>query len=239
MRSALNHFTSDRPGELFQRRTLALGLVIAAHVGLVILLLRLAPPVPMSEPGVATFELIPEPETERERKVAKPKRRATAPSPAKPAAPVVEPPYELPIIPLTREQFAAADIAKLPSHSRADSADTGAESAAADAAIGGSPAGQRLHDVAWQRRPSRAELTYYLPAGAPRDSWAVIACQTVPDYRVDNCHEIDESPVGSRLASAIRQAAWQFRVLPPRIGGRPILGAWVRIRIEFSERAAD
>lgn len=239
MRSALNHFTSDRPGELFQRRTLALALVIAAHIGLVILLLRLAPPVPMTEPAVATFELIPEPEPERERKVAKPKRRTTAPSPAKPTVPIVEPPYELPIIPLTKEQFAAADIAKLPSHSRADSADTGAESATADSAIGGSPNGQRLHDVAWQRRPTRAELTYYLPDGAPRDSWAVIACQTIPDYRVDNCHEIDESPAGSRLASAIRQAAWQFRVLPPRINGRPILGAWVRIRIEFSERAAD
>ena len=239
MRSALYHFTSDRPGELFQRRTLALGLVIAAHVGLVILLLRLAPPVPMTEPAVATFELIPEPVTKRERQVARPKRRATAPTPAKPTVPTVEPPYELPIIPLTREQFAAADIARLPSHRPADSADTGAESASTDAAIGGSPAGQRLHDVAWQRRPSRAELAYYLPAGAPRDSWAVIACQTVPDYRVDNCHEIDESPAGSRLASAIRQAAWQFRVLPPRIGGRPILGAWVRIRIEFSERGAD
>lgn len=238
MRSALNHFTSDRRGALFQRRTVALVLVVAAHVGLVILLLRLAPPVPMSDPPMTTFELIPEPVTEREREVAKPKRRAASPSPAK-RVPVVEPPYELPIIPLTREQFAAADIARLPSHSPADSTDTGAQSASADAAIGGSPAGQRLHDVAWQRRPTRAELTYYLPAGAPRDSWAVIACQTVPDYRVDNCHEIDESPAGSRLAGAIRQAAWQFRVLPPRINGRPILGAWVRIRIEFSARAAD
>lgn len=235
MRSALNHFTSDRPDAPFQRRTVALVLVVAAHAGLVLLLLRLAPPAPMIEPTVTTFELLPEPVTERERTV-EPKRRTTVPSRAKPAVPVLEPPYELPIIPLTREQFAAADIAKLPSHSRAE---TGAEDATADAAIGGSPNGQRMHDVAWQRRPTRAELSYYLPAGAPRDSWAVIACQTVPDYRVDNCHEIDESPAGSRLARAIRQAAWQFRVLPPRIGGRSILGAWVRIRIEFSERAAD
>ena len=62
----------------------------------------------------------------------------------------------------------------------------------------------------------------------------MIACRTIPDYRVENCQVLGESPVGSGLGRAMREAAWQFRVRAPRVNGKEMIGDWVRIRIDFS-----
>ncbi len=80
-----------------------------------------------------------------------------------------------------------------------------------------------------------AELHYYLKDARPGAGYGEIACQTVARYHVDNCEELDETP-GSGLGRAVREAAWQFLVLPPRVGGHLQVGAWVRIRITYSER---
>lgn len=91
------------------------------------------------------------------------------------------------------------------------------------------PNGQRLYPANWQRRPTRAELGFYLPAGV--SGWGEIACRTAQNFRVEACEEIGQSSPG--LSRAVREAAWQFRVRPPRIGGKPMVGAWVRIRIDY------
>lgn len=215
---------------------MALGLVLIAHALLIVVLLRLAPVVPPMGRAVTTFELLPEPQkaarktSEPEHVEKKPARRA--PSPPPPLA--EERPYKLDIIELTRQEFVTSDIAKLPSHSGAPSVAASADEASAEATDTG-PNGEQLYNAEWYREPTQAELSYYLPGGGTRTGWAMIACQTIADYRVDNCIELGQSPAGSGLASAIRQAAWQFRVLPPRIGGRQLVGAWVRIRIDFTQ----
>lgn len=135
---------------------------------------------------------------------------------------------------LSRAEFAASDIANLGRHSGEDSGD---DSGGTAMGPGEGPGGARLYNAQWYREPTNAELGGYLQGNVPPGSWALIACQTVDRYHVENCQQLDESPRGSGLARAMRQAAWQFLVRPPRLNGKPIPNAWVRIRIDFSRSA--
>jgi protein TonB len=223
---------------------------------LLVLLLRIAPPFTPPVPTTPiTVRLIPEGTASPDRTdadEAKPVRG----SPAEPtvAPPTTEVPTEVPpvpsssliwsqVIPMTRQELAAADIARMPAPSAAprgesESGGARAQNSGDAAGMGRGPNGELLYNAQWYRRPTPAELAFYIRPGTRSIGWGMIACQTVPDYRVDNCQEIGQSPAGSGLASAVRQAAWQFRVMPPRIGGRPLVGAWVRIRIDYTSKGA-
>ena len=242
------------------QRSATFVVVAALHLLLLLLLLRLAPPpeqrpAPLTAP--TTVRLIPEARVAPTRSpapkgratasgaarpsakpIAKPEPRPKPPPPVAPPAPSTPPVY---IIPLTRAELAAADIGRMPSspasNNGSGSGDSGSSAGreSGDAGPGRGPNGEPLYNADWQRRPTRAELGFYLPRSTPRTGWGMIACQTVAGFRVEDCRIIAESPAGSGLARAVQQAAWQFRVLPPRIGGRPLVGSWVRIRIEYTQ----
>lgn len=257
MRLALSHSLSaltlsglgGAPG---RRRIATMALVVALHALLLFMLLRLAPPPFLREvprgPLVVTFlpnEKASTEKTESKAKQEKKEQRRTetarrAPSPLtrQPAPVASDASIWSKVIPITGDQFAASDIGKMPRHATQPASDGGDAAAGASSAVVGGFNGEALYAADWYRRPTQAELSTYLPRNAPRIGWGMIACRTAKDYRVEDCQEIGQYPPGSGLAGAVRQAAWQFRVLPPRIGGKPQLGVWVRIRIDYTEKNA-
>jgi len=233
-----------------RRRTVSFVLALVVEALLILVLVLFGPhfvPGSKPEPRRATsFSLAP---SEKEAATA-PEHRTKAHSAAKPASgkttpipplpPVITPtkvptpPAALPgVLPI---QLGASDISKLKSSaSNEDGADTGTDSKLAYGP-GEGPGGQPLYNAEWYREPTEAQINGYLPKGAPPNSWALIACQTMPQFHVDNCRSLGESPVGSGLGRAMREAAWQFLVRPPRRGGKVLVGAWVKIRIDFTLR---
>ncbi|WP_326524646.1 hypothetical protein [Sphingomonas sp.] len=168
----------------------------------------------------------------------KPAERRPPPPPAERPPPPPAPPVPVPTVPgmivLSRDDFARSDIAGM----RRKSADGDRPAEVADSG-GGRPAygpsepagGRTMHAADWYREPTRAEMITYMPPNQ-REGWGVIACQTAERYRVENCRSLGETP-GSGIARGMRQAAFQFLVIPPRVDGRPQIGAWVRIRFDI------
>ena len=222
----------DRPP--LRRRASGLGLALAVNLGLLLVLLTLGVfPADERKPSRATIvDLQPESHSRKaqsESAAAKPNRPTVKPPPiVLPVKPSIAPPptrrpeKAQPWIEMSSDQMAAADLRNLkPAPGEGDSEE-----------VGRGPHGEILYAAEWAREPSDAELAGYLPRNAP-DGWGLIACRTIPGNRVDDCVELGQSPAGSHLASAVRQAAWQFRVRPPRRGGKPLVGGWVRIRIDY------
>ena len=245
--------SAARDGQIVQR-TASLAFVLAVHCLLLLMLLSISGPLALpnsKRPTLITFNVAPDAKAAPERTRA----REEVPSPAdvvrSDAAPITSPslpaPRALPadrpsiwsqVIPLTRREMAAGDVARFPARpagtGEAGDRGDGGQEGADTSGPGSGPNGETLYNAQWYRKPTDAELSTYLPAGGAREGWGMIACRTVENYRVEDCVEIAQSPPGSGLSGALRQAAWQFRVLPPRIGGRKMVGAWVRIRIDYS-----
>jgi protein TonB len=99
--------------------------------------------------------------------------------------------------------------------------------------VGTAPDGEPLYAARWFREPTHEQMAGYLSTAAP-PSWALIACKTAPDWRVEDCVGIDQYPAGSNIQQAVLAAAWQFEVRPPRRGSQSLIGSWVRIRIEYT-----
>ena len=223
-----------------RRRASGLTLAVAVNLGLLLVLLTIGTFVPMAQKGSRTLVVDLMPQSHRSAASAKSQavqRRAVEREarplpkpppivlPAKPTIALPPPEKAPPWIEMSKGDMAAADIGNQPK-AGAGSGDGDSE------VVGHGPNGEVLYAAEWARHPTDAELGGYLPANAP-DGFGLIACRTIPGDRVEDCVEIDQEPRGSHLASAVRQAAWQFRIRPPRKGGRPLIGEWVEIRIDY------
>ena len=223
-----------------RRRAVAIGLTLAAELLFLLVLLGLNPTLPdkiLPRSALQTFNLSPESPRPRQ---ASPKPKAKAPvrlaEPAKltpPPKPAPLPPS--PLVALSRADLAAADISNLGSHASGGAS----ASSGSGAGPGEGPGGARLYKAEWYREPTQGEIAYYLPKTIDRGSWARIGCRTVAHYHVEDCYLIGESPMGSGLARAMRQASWQFLVRPPNVDGKPLIGSWVRIQFDFDKDGGD
>ena len=249
-------FIPERYREKLRERGASITLTVLAHLLLAWLLFHLAPKLidPEKSPSLNTFSVSPD---DKEAGAPVPKTRTATRKPASAGgskAPITEKRPDTPTPPTEKKAdtsaptpwqwgdkslFAAGDIGALPKgegkgvgSSKGD--DRGEDSASAYGP-GEGPGGRRLYNAEWfPRRPSNAELNGYLRGPPPDGGWALIACRTIPDYRVENCQVLGESPLGSGLGRAMREAAWQFRIRAPRINGKEMIGEWVRIRIDFT-----
>ena len=230
--------TYDRPP--LTRRASGLALAIGVNAVLLFLIIGMSKfaPVIQKASQTLTVNLVPESRPaarqQQEEKNKPVERPRVKPKPVPKPPPIIlpvrptitPPPAPQPWIEMSKEEMAAADVRNLPK------ADAGAGGRGDSEVVGQGPHGETLYAAEWAREPTDAELNGYLPHN-PQEGWGLIACKTVAGNRVEDCVELGQSPAGSHLASAVRQAAWQFRVRPPRKNGRPMVGEWVRIRIDY------
>jgi len=197
--------------------------------------------------GLSTFSLEAEAESasadksETETPVPKEQQRNFNPPIPKPLLPPVNPvkapPPSPDFIKVSKSEFDAMDLSKLPASGSAGAGESKGSGQGNKGMMGPGlgPGGAQLYPVAWLREPYDAELSPYLAAvkRIPPGASADIACRMIENNRVENCQIIGENPRGTGLAQALRKAAWQFLVKPPRIDNKPQLGVWVRIHFDF------
>lgn len=226
--------------------------IIAAlllEAGLLILLLTLGQTSRQGEPdgpALTTFDADTSPDTPDEPQPEEPEPQVqpqprqpqpqqaptqTAPSPLVQPAPIIPAPAP-PAIPLARPNTtrpASPPAANLPAYGPPN---IGGSSSTDTPRVGTAPNGEPMYAARWYREPTDGELAGYLSTAQP--GWGLIACKTAPDYRVEDCVPVAETG-GSQLARAVLAAAWQFKVRPPRVGGRDRIGEWVQIRIDYTQ----
>ena len=234
------------------RRTLGIALTLLIEIALLLLLLSLgatgqrdarektitlvnlkADEVP-DEPAEQIAEAQPAPPPATEQPLPPPPQSAEPPIPQ-----LAEPRVPLPrtIIPSPSEQpppaaIPATPIKPVPSARPLYGPPDRGRSASRDTErVGTAPNGEPLYAAAWYREPGEELRAYLSTARGP--GWGLIACRTAPDYRVEDCVGLDEYPYGSQITRAVLAAAWEFKVRPPQLGGRSLVGSWVRIRIDY------
>ena len=232
-----------------RRKAIGLALAIAIEGVLVLLLLSLGiverEPVPMRD-AVSTFDVSdsredaeepaaePAPQPDPRTAEAAPQIARPEPLPDTPAPQPSPPPALLRTAPAASPSF---DLARQPQAKTRQSAGPVGPAFTprpgdSQRIAGSGPNGEPLYAARWYLEPTNDELRGYLST-ASGPGWGLINCRTAPQFRVENCVLVDEWPKGSNIGRSVLAAAWQFKVRPPQIGGRPQVGEWVRIRIDY------
>ena len=240
-----------------RRRSIGLAVAILLEVIIILAILSLSMrsggPVAGSR-GLSTFSLEAEAESassaeknETQTPVTKGQKSTITPPippPLLPPVNLVQAPSPSPdFIKISKSDFDAMDLSKLPARGGSGSGEGKGSGQGTKGMMGPGlgPGGAQLYPVAWLREPYDSELAPYLAAvkRIPPGASADIACRMIERNRVENCQIIGENPRGTGLAKALRLAAWQFLVKPPRIDNKPQLGVWVRIHFEFGVREVE
>ncbi|MEP7316231.1 MAG: hypothetical protein ABI667_06005 [Sphingomicrobium sp.] len=233
--------TEDRSSPRRRLAALLLAILIEALLLLAIVALNSRPTDGRAPQGeMATFDVSADTPAATEDSADKPAAdrtvKTTPIAPMLPPAPP-QPDKPLPMIIVTKDVYAASDISKLGRPKKG--ADSGEQQASASMpgdspTVGTAPNGEPLYAAEWYREPTNQELAFYLPKRMPEGGgWGMVACKTVARYKVDQCVDIGSGPAGAGLGRAVRDASWQFLVRPPRVGGKVMVGEWVRIRIDY------
>lgn len=236
MSATFQHSENGQERSPLRRRVVSLALALAIELALLLALLTIdlrEPRKPQFKGGsIATFDV----SSAKENKAAASAERMVKAlkeikHPRLPPLPNTITERPLPIMEVSKDFLDAADISKLGSN--APGAGKLAGNAPGDSEmVGNAPNGEPLYAAEWYREPTNAELSTYMPKSLAEDGYGLVACKTAPRFRVEDCVELGQTP-GSHLAGAVRQAAWQFLVRPPRVGGKSMVGEWVRIRIDY------
>jgi hypothetical protein len=238
---------------LLRRRGAALVLALIIEILLALLLLFLAPPMPGKKTGDRTnvFGIeAPKGDDSPDKKPSEKQQKKAARAQKAESKPVTQPPPPVPqpvetpvplgpptYLKLTRNDYQQGDIAKVPSRATDSNADAADNNDTADTGGGGAgdtPTigrkgrhGETLYRAEWYREPRNSELQPYINENRARyPGFGLVACRTVARYKVEDCYELD---------GAVRQAAFQFLVRPPRVGNKLMVGEWVAIRIDYSQ----
>ena len=246
MFSASDEPSSEEPRRFdFVRRNAALIITLIIHALLMLMLLTLTPARHFIPMGVSRLITITVPSDQKElshtqaqtkaKSASKPKPAAASashapPPPPNPTATQSVPDY--PLMKLSHNDMVGLDQTMRTEHAApAQTAQAGSDSSDTPTA-GQGQNGQQLYAAEWYRRPTQTELNY-MPHN--KLGWGEVACRTAPRFHVEDCYELAESPRGSGLSRGVREAAWQFLVRPPRVGGKLMVGEWVRIRITMTD----
>lgn len=200
---------SDQPSSYLYRtswrsRITAFVLALISVALLILMLIRIGvlPAGPALQPTMAMLDLRMPPKPQPPSpapKMIKPrpssKAKAAPPVHVEKVPPPKTPPVPWNVIPMTTEQFAAADISKMSAHGTTGKAAGAAAEGNGEAGNGqgkGPGGGDEIYDVDWYVKPGRGVMDSYMSRVTAHSGWGEIKCRMIDHYHVEDCQELDE-----------------------------------------------